>query len=417
MVVRYWAVALGLLLVAGCTPAVTPTATTQPSGDWTERGPITLAVASGASPAWQPPIEQWNQDHPNEQVTLTEFAGSNGDELASRGESSSGEFTILALEPSWTAEFAAKGWLAPLPSDLFPTEELVPATLPAATWEGQLYSYPAALDASVLYYRKARVSKAAVPRTWDELDEVCQQARQDGANANANASCLITPLGDPEDLATAFTEMVWANGGSLSPGSAAAVDSAAVSAGVERYASGLASGWMPKGALGWSPQRSERAYTSGRSIFYRGWWSESIGLGVGAAKPTVAMTQVPADTTPGVAVLGGQNLGVSAFGQNLGTAAAVIDYLVSAPIQSQLATKSAFGPVRSKLYQDSTLAAELPQLKILQAAVGSAQTIPGGERSRDLVTEVDASIRPALSGNTNVANALSDLEGRLERLE
>lgn len=410
----------GVMLLLGCTQgsvapsASTPTATPALAESWLDRGPITFAVPSGSTAQWRQPIDQWNQEHPQELVSMVEVAGGAGEELADSGRAGSGEFTMFVLDPSWTSEFAQSGWIAPLPNELFDTEPLLSATLTAATWQGELYSYPQSVDVSVLYYRTDELKKSKVPTRWEGLGRDCDQILS-GATAGS-LTCLVAPLGDQLSLAALTTESAWDAGASTEPGDGSGLSADSLEKELGRYVAGSTNSWVPEGTANWSRERSERAFLSGRSIFYRGWWSSAGRLAVQGSDPTLALAQLPGTTAAGVSVLGGQNLAFSSHGQNLGTAASLAAFLTSTSVQRSMATESLAGPVRSKLYQDQDLLAAVPQLEILSASVETARPLPGGVKAREYVSEANAAVRPALAGTIEMVDALESLRSRLERL-
>lgn len=88
------------------------------------RGPLTLATAGDLTGYLGPLLEGWNRTHPGERVTLVELPDSADETHAQmttdlRG-GDRGRFDVLNIDVNWTPEFAAAGWIRPLPRDRFP---------------------------------------------------------------------------------------------------------------------------------------------------------------------------------------------------------------------------------------------------------------------------------------------------------
>src|SRR5699024_3891016 len=102
------------------------------------RGPITFAMGKNDTDKLRPVIDKWNEEHPEEKVSLKELAGeadAQRDALVQSLQAGSDEYDVMALDVVWTAQFAANGWLAPLEGDLeVDTSELLEAPVESATY-------------------------------------------------------------------------------------------------------------------------------------------------------------------------------------------------------------------------------------------------------------------------------------------
>ncbi len=67
----------------------------------------------------------------------------------------------MSLDPPFTAEFSAAGYLAEIPSDLQSKfeEQAFASAVDAATWEDQLVVAPFWSNTQVLWYRKSFVDR------------------------------------------------------------------------------------------------------------------------------------------------------------------------------------------------------------------------------------------------------------------
>lgn len=88
------------------------------------RGPLTLATAGDLTGYLGPLLEGWNRTHPGEKVTLVELPDSADETQAQMvtdlRDGDRSRFDVLNIDVNWTSEFAAAGWIRPLPRDRFP---------------------------------------------------------------------------------------------------------------------------------------------------------------------------------------------------------------------------------------------------------------------------------------------------------
>ena len=108
--------------------------------------------------------QMWNIDHPNEKVTFKQQSDSADDQLSDlqqHFQAKDPNYDVVSVDVIWTAQFAAQGWIEPLKGQYaLPTDNLLPATVKAATYAGTLFAAPYASDGGLLYYRKDLVPTA-----------------------------------------------------------------------------------------------------------------------------------------------------------------------------------------------------------------------------------------------------------------
>lgn len=118
---------------------------------------------------------------------LPQDAGQQRIQLARRLAAGDPEIDIMSLDPPFTAEFSAAGYLAEIPSDLQAKfeEQAFASAVDAATWEDQLVVAPFWSNTQVLWYRKSFVDKAGLdmsqPVSWDQI--ITAAADNDGTVA------------------------------------------------------------------------------------------------------------------------------------------------------------------------------------------------------------------------------------------
>src|SRR5258705_13977394 len=142
--VGYFAIALSAAGCAASRPAPTPVAT------------LGVMLPPSERPFWEPIARRFERDHPGTRVELIE--GPNSTDLRENLYTSSllardPTFDLVYMDVTWTAKFAAAGWLRPL-DGLFTqaeSESLLPAALAAGRYSGRLYRIPVRTDVGALY--------------------------------------------------------------------------------------------------------------------------------------------------------------------------------------------------------------------------------------------------------------------------
>ena len=103
-------------------------------------------------------------------------------QLARRLAAQDPEIDLMSLDPPFTAEFAAAGFLAEVPQDAIAQLEeqgTFQGAMDAATWDGKLVVFPFWSNTQVLWYRKSFVDKAGIdmsqPVSWDQIIDVASE--------------------------------------------------------------------------------------------------------------------------------------------------------------------------------------------------------------------------------------------------
>ena len=102
------------------------------------------------------------------------------------------EIDLMSLDPPFTAEFAAAGFLAEVPQKAraqLEEQGTFQGAMDAATWEDKLVVFPFWSNTQVLWYRKSFVDKAGIdmskPVTWDQIIKAASDnGGQIGVQAN-----------------------------------------------------------------------------------------------------------------------------------------------------------------------------------------------------------------------------------------
>ncbi|MDT0440571.1 MULTISPECIES: ABC transporter substrate-binding protein [Streptomyces] len=386
--------------------------------DESGRGPLTLATAGDLTGYLEPLLSGWNRAHPGERVTLVELPNSTDEtreqmETDLRG-AGRGRFDVLNIDVDWTSQFAAAGWIRPLPRERFPLDTFLRPVVDTATYEGRLYAVPYVTNAGLLLYRKDVLAEEGLPppRTWAELERDARTvAPRHGLDGYAGQ---MLPY---EGLTVNAAEAVYSTGGSIlgDEGRRVTVDSAAAREGIGFLVRGVREGWIPRESLTYTEEESKQAFKDGRLLFLRNWpyayvAADSAGSAVAGR---VGAVRLPGPDGPGTSVLGGSNLAVTAHTRHPDSAKRLIDYLTSEPVQREVLTLGALPPVRAALYDDPALVRRFPYLPVLRDAVLSAAPRPKSPRYDQVSLVVQAVVHDALTGRQSPDDAVRRLATEL----
>ncbi|WP_405771458.1 ABC transporter substrate-binding protein [Streptomyces sp. NBC_00080] len=381
------------------------------------RGPLTLATAGDLTGYLGPLLQGWNRAHPGEKVTLVELPDSADESRAQmitdlRGGTRS-RFDVLNIDVAWTSEFAAAGWIRPLPRDRFPLGTFLRPVVDTATYDGRLYAVPYVTNAGLLLYRKDVLAEEGVPppRTWAELERAAKTiAPRHGLDGYAGQ---FLPY---EGLTVNAAEAVYSAGGTIlgDEGDRVTVDSAARE-GIGFLARGVRDGWVPKEALTYTEEESRQAFQDGHLLFLRNWPYAYVSASAAgsALAGKVGAVPLPGRDGPGTSVLGGSNLAVNTHAEHPDTAARLIAYLTSEGVQRQVLTRGALPPVRADLYKDPELVRRFPYLPTLRASVLTAAPRPKSPRYDQVSMVVQAVVHDAMSGHSTPEAAVRRLAREL----
>ncbi|MFD4367053.1 ABC transporter substrate-binding protein [Rhodococcus sp. NPDC058521] len=397
---------------------VTLTACSSDSGDAQSenldgRGPITFAMGKNDTDKLTPVIEQWNAAHPDEKVELAELAGeadAQRDKLVQSLQAGNSEYDVMALDITWTAEFAANGWLQPLTDELaIDTSGLLPATVDSATYRDVLYAGPQNTNAQLLYYRNDLVP--AAPADWKALTDSC------GVAAENNVDCLLTQLKQYEGLTVNTTEAINSWGGSVvgEDGSTPEVDSPEAKAGLQALVDAYAAGQIAKTSTSSTEEETNLAFVDGKSMYAYNWpymYSNAEEDG-SAVQGKVGVAPIAGPNGPGASTLGGYNNGINVNSEAKATARDFIEFIQSPEVQSSFADQS-FPPVLANVYDDESLIAKYPYLPALKTALETAVPRPVTPYYSDVSRAIQDNAYAAITGGKSVDQAVADMSSAIE---
>lgn len=236
------------------------------------------------------------------------------------------------------------------------------------TVDGKLIGIPWFTDAGLLYYRTDLLEKygyAGPPATWNEL-ETMAAAIQEGERAAGNSDFwgFVWQGNAYEGLTCDALEWIASsNGGTIvSPDGVITINNAAAIDIVDQ-----AAGWVgtisPNGVTSFGEEDARNMWQAGNAAFMRN-WPYAYSLGNSADSAVAGLFDVsPLPAGEGgspAATLGGWQLAVSKYSDDIATAADVALFLASYDEQKYRAVQGSLNPTIKALYQDADVLEAAP---------------------------------------------------------
>lgn len=424
-VLRGATVAVALALVASCGGGSTGAPKAPPAAQPLEgRGPITLVRGKDTTGNVKNQIDEWNKQHPNEQVRLIELPESADDQrqqLVQNAQTKSDAYSVVALDVVWTAEFAANRWVAELPAAQFGLDKLLKPAVETAQYRGRLYAAPWTTNAGLLFYRKDLLDKAGVqpPKTWAEMFAACDKVK--ALPEGKDVSCYAGQLDKYEGLTVNFSEAVNSAGGTvIGPDGKPNVNTPQAKQGLDMLVNAVQQGKVAKAGITYKEEEGRRAFQKGEVLFHRQ-WPYQFGLankkdGSSDVAGKFEVAPLPGANGPGASTLGGYNLAVSAFAKNKATALDFIKFLTSEERQRTNLINVTDAPTITALYDDPELTEKFAYLTVLKQALLVAKQRPQAVRYPEITKAIQEEAYAAITGTKPSQQALADLQAALGKL-
>jgi trehalose/maltose transport system substrate-binding protein len=262
---------------------------------------------------------------------------------------------------------------------------------------------------------------AGPPATWDELEEMAT-AIQEGERGEGSDSFwgYVWQGNNYEGLTCDALEWQATEGGGniVEPDGTITINNPAAAAAFDR-----AAGWVdtisPPGVTTYQEEDARGVWQTGNAAFMRNWpYAYSLGnTDDSAIKGLFEATTLPEGAgNRSAATLGGWQLMVSKYSENLEASAMFVRYLAGREGQQSRAITNSYLPTIAGLYSDSEVLGAQPFMgalfDVFTQAVARPSTVTG-----ELYNEVSAAyfnaVHSILTGEASSADALLDLEDQL----
>ena len=362
------------LTLAACSSEEEGGSTGDGGGDG--HGNITFAMGSNDTDKLKPVIEEWNADHPDEQVELVELPAEQDGQretLVQSLQAGGTDYDVFALDVTDTAQFAANGWLEPIEGEGAPDlSGLLDAPVESATYNGTVFAVPQNTNAQLLYYRTDLVDQA--PTTWDELKEACSAAEE------ADVDCLDLQLSQYEGLSVAATQFMQGWGGTVvgEDGTTPTLDDPNSVEGFTALVDGYKDDTIAKRSDSFTEEETAQAFLAGETLFSYNWpymYDSAKTEDTSTVKDNFDVAPIVGKDGAGASTLGGYNDAINVNSPNKGTAKDFLSFVISEEVQSGFADQS-FPPVLASIYDDESLQDKYPYMEALKTALDSAVPRP-----------------------------------------
>jgi trehalose/maltose transport system substrate-binding protein len=366
---------------------------------------------------------------PNVTVEVIEMPDSSTERLAlylQTWEAQSGDIDVFQVDVIWPAI------IAPHVVDFneYLTEDEIGQyfadMITGQTVDGKLVAIPWFSDAAGLYARTDLLEEYGIeiPTTWDELTvaaEAVQEAHR-AVTGNDDFYGYVWQGNDYEGLTCDAHEwLVSETGDSFirADGTVNVTDPAWIAA-LER-----AAGWVgtisPEGVTTYQEEDARNVFQAGNAAFMRN-WPYAYNLGNGEDSAVVDMFEwvpLPAGENRVGACLGGWQIAVSKYSNNVDAAVAYAKFMTSADQMKERAL-SAQGnpPTMPAIYEDPDLMDD-PLMSRLGPILGTAYPRPSvatGARYNEASALFSSAVHSVLTGDATATDAMAELEVQLEDL-
>ncbi|HEU5063805.1 MAG TPA: ABC transporter substrate-binding protein [Solirubrobacterales bacterium] len=371
-------------------------------------GKVTWCIGKDTSGAFTTAVETFNEENPKveaELLELPESADIQREQQIQRLRAESSECDLLGMDVIWTAEYAAAGWLYDLTSVVEEHEgEFIPSTVETTEYEGKKWALPFNTNAGFLFYRTNEVPKP--PTTWEQ---VYKDAQADNG--------LVYQGERYEGLTVNFLELLYSAGGKVlsEDGETVEIDSPETREVLEFMSEGIQDGAVTKAVTTYEEESSRRAFEAGKATFMRNWpYAYALGKESNIGEE-FEVTKFPGfGGNEGAGVVGGYNLGISAYTDNPEGSLAFAEFLTTEPVQKEMFLKATLPAVATAVYQDPEVQKEIPFTEELLKAVEQAQARPVSPVYSEISEAIFNNVFEVLQGRGSADGATSKMQSEIE---
>lgn len=305
--------------------------------------------------------------------------------------------------------------------------EHFPAIVANNTVDGKLVGLPWFTDAGLLYYRKDLLEKYGLkaPQTWADLAAAARKVIEgEHAAGNPDFQGFVFQAKAYEGLTCNALEWVASFGGGsiLDDKGEITINNANAANALDTAASWIGT-VAPRGVLNYAEEDSRGVFQQGKALFMRNWpyaWA-LIQAADSPVKDKVGVVALPAgEGGKSAATLGGWQLAVSKYSENVDAAASLAMYLASAEIQKQRAIGGSYNPTIMSLYKDPDVLKANPfmgdLLGVFSAAVARPASV-AGLKYPEVTRAFWDGAHEVLSGSAKGADAVKKIEGKLKQVK
>mgnify|MGYP002755920552 FL=1 len=394
------------------------------TADFSGTGQIAYAQGKDFSAGMvQAHLDEWNEQNPDEQVTLIELSESADQQrqsLINNAQTQSDAYDVISVDNVWVAEFAANQWVLELPIDDLTNDDIIQPVWDAGCYMDRLFAMPYVTDAPIMYYRKDFLAEAGVtevPTTWDGIKSAVDAVR--ALPGHESIGGFGGQFAKYEGLTCCAAEFIHTAGGDFfDDQNQVIVNSPESVKGLQNLMDGFKDGYIPGDAREWKEEDSRNAFEDGNLVFQRQWPFQYANNLENLGEDKFGVAALPSiDGKSYVPTLGGHYCGVSAFSKNKATALKFIQWWTAKESQQYRLDKQANAPILGSLYEDAEMIQKYPYLPTLRASLDAAEARPKAVAYGDVTAAIQDAIYPAIQQQTTAEQAITGLEEALKNLQ
>jgi multiple sugar transport system substrate-binding protein len=382
--------------------------TLQPSAAEDATGKVTWCIGKDTSGAFKTAVDQFNEQNPKLEADLLELpenADIQREQQIQRLRTESSECDVLGMDVIWTAEYAASGWLYDLTAAADEREgDFIESTVETTEYEGKKWALPFNTNAGFLFYRTNEVPEP--PPAWEQV------------YGDAKADNGLVYQGERyEGLTVNFLELLYSAGGKVlsEDGETVEIDSPETREVLEFMRKGIEDGAVTKAVTTYEEESSRRAFEAGKATFMRNWpYAYALGKESNIGDEFEVAKFPGFGGNPGAGVVGGYNLGISAFTDNPNGSLAFAEFLTTQPVQKEMFIKATLPAVATAVYQDPEVQKEIPFTEELLKAVEQAQARPVSPVYTEISEAIFNNVFEVLQGREEADGATSKMQSEIE---
>jgi multiple sugar transport system substrate-binding protein len=372
-------------------------------------GNVTWCIGKDTTGAFGTVVDNFNKANPNANVKLLELPEDAVEQRRlqiQRLQAKSSECDVLGMDVIWTAEYAAQNWLLDVSDSISNSgDKFIKSTVDTTDFEGKNWGIPFNSNAGFIYYRTDEVDKA--PDTWEDLYSEAKKGNG-----------VVYQGFRYEGLTVNFLELLYSAGGSVvsDDGKEATADSQEVKDVLTFMADGIKDGAVPKAVTTYKEEESRRAFEAGNATFMRNWpYAYALGKDSKIADKFDIATFPGFAGNEGAGVLGGYNLGISAYSKNPEGALAFAEFASEPEQQALMATEASLPPTVSEVYDDPKVKKAMPFAEELRTAIEQAQPRPVSPVYPQISEAIYNNVYDALQGKASPDEAASAMNDEIQK--
>jgi trehalose/maltose transport system substrate-binding protein len=372
-------------------------------------GDVTWCIGKDTTGAFGTVVDNFNKANPKANVKLLELPEDAGEQRRlqiQRLRAKSTECDVLGMDVIWTVEYSGQGWLKDVTDYMSQNgDRFIKSTVDTTEFDGKNWAVPFNSNAGFIFYRTDEVDSA--PKDWETLYQEAQKGNG-----------VVYQGFRYEGLTVNFLELLYSDGGTIvsDDGKSATADSQEVKDVLKFMSDGIKNGAAPKAVTTYKEEESRRAFESGNATFMRN-WPYAYALG----KDSKIADKFDIATFPGFAgkkpagVVGGYNLGISAYSKNPEGSLAFIDFATKPDQQKIMATEASLPPTVSDVYDDPAVKKAMPFADQLRSAIEQAKARPPSPVYPQISEAVYNNVYAALQGDMSPDEAASKMNDEIQK--